>query len=232
MPCSFAPNPFSHGDKVAVIAPSWSMATISEENRKIAVSNLRKLGLTVVFGQHVEETDEFDSSSIKSRVEDINWAFEDEQIKGILTAIGGFSSNQLLRYLNYKLIKSNPKALCGFSDATALLNAIYAKTGLVVYSGPHFCTFEMKLGLDFTIDYFKKCLMSDKPFKVEQSNKWSDDPLWLDQESRRFIKNEGYQTNLLNLPYLMMSVYPFLDAIMVYEIWAFPSRNVFRNQIS
>jgi muramoyltetrapeptide carboxypeptidase len=46
------------------------------------------------------------------RVSDIHDAFSDKSINLIITAIGGFNSNQILRYLDYDLIKSNPKIIC------------------------------------------------------------------------------------------------------------------------
>ncbi|MCJ7436116.1 MAG: LD-carboxypeptidase [Anaerolineales bacterium] len=88
--------------------------------------------------------DAFDSSPITSRVADIHAAFADPKVKGILTAIGGYNSNQLLRYLDYDLIRANPQILCVFSDITALGTAIYARTGMISYSGPHFSTFGME----------------------------------------------------------------------------------------
>jgi muramoyltetrapeptide carboxypeptidase LdcA involved in peptidoglycan recycling len=181
-----------HGDHIAVIAPSRSMSIIRADSEKIAISALKRLGLEVEYGKYTKESDEFASSSIKSRVEDLNWAFNNRRIKGILAVIGGFNSNQLLKYLDYKLIKENPKIFCGYSDITALSNAIYAKTGLITYSGPHFSTFGMKLGSEFTAEYFQKCLMSSKPFEVKAAKEWSDDPWYRDQYDRKFIKNDGY----------------------------------------
>lgn len=159
--------------------------------REIAVKNLSALGLQVTFGKNCEESNEFNSSPIASRIADINDAFADPQVKGILSAIGGFSSNQLLRYLDYELIKSNPKILCGYSDITAIGTAIYAKTGLVTYSGPHFSTFGMEKGLQYTTEYFKKCLMNAAPFEVTPSKECSDDAWYQDQQNRTFIPNEG-----------------------------------------
>lgn len=98
----------------------------------------------------------------------------------------------MLRYLDYELIKQNPKILCGFSDITTLNNALYAKTGLVSYSGPHFSTFGMEKGMEYTIDYVKKCLFSSERFEVKPSSEWSDDRWWIDQENRNFIPNPGY----------------------------------------
>lgn len=75
--------------------------------------------------------DNFSSSSISSRIDDLHDAFLDKNIHGIFTVIGGYNSDQLLEKIDYDIIKNNPKILCGFSDITALSNAIFAKTGLV-----------------------------------------------------------------------------------------------------
>ena len=186
------PAKLKDGDEVRVIAPSRSLSMISKETIDIATNALSSLGLKISFGRNVNECiDDFFSSSIKSRVEDIHDAFKDENVKGILTVIGGFNSNQLLSYLDYDLIKKNPKVLCGYSDITALQNAILAKTGLITYSGPHFSTFGMIKGIDYTIEYFKKCLFQSSSFEILPSKEWSDDAWFLDQENRRFYLNEG-----------------------------------------
>ena len=149
------------------------------------------MGLRITFGEHVEEKDDFNSSSIQSRIQDLHDAFKDKTVKAILTAIGGFNANQLLKYIDYDLIKNNPKILCGYSDTTALQNAIYKKTGLVTYSGPHYSTFGMKRGFDYCMDYFKKCVMNTASFDITPSKEWSDDEWYKNQEKRNFVKNEG-----------------------------------------
>src|SRR3954454_17294227 len=97
-----------------------SLSTISEERRLIASKKIEALGLKVTFGKHVEEADTFGSSSIESRVADLHEAFADNQVKAILAARGGFNSNQLFRYLDWQLIRNNPKIVCGYSDTTGL----------------------------------------------------------------------------------------------------------------
>ena len=186
------PEKLKPGDEIRIISPARSMGLLSEENKKTAKQKLESMGFKVTFAEHVDEKDEFISSSIKSRVEDLHEAFADKNVKAILTTIGGFNSNQLLKYIDYDLIRKNPKILCGYSDITALGNAIYQKTGLITYSGPHFSTFGMEKGLEYTIEYFKKCLMQDPPFEVKASKKWSDDEWWTNQEKREFIDNKGY----------------------------------------
>jgi len=186
------PQKLKEGDEIKVISPARSLAIISQEIREIALRRLEEMGFKISFSKYAEECDEFKSSSIEHRVEDIHEAFEDKNVKGILTAIGGFNSNQLLKYLDYDLIKANPKILCGYSDITSLQNAIFRKVGLVTYSGPHFSTFGMLKGLDYTIEYFKKCVMESGPFEVRPSKEWSDDEWYKNQEKREFIKNKGF----------------------------------------
>lgn len=180
------------GDEVRIIAPSCSLALISNEIREIANKRFAELGLKLSFGKHVEEKDDFVSSSIQSRIEDLHDAFRDKNVKAVITVIGGFNSNQLLRYIDWDLIQNNPKVFCGYSDITALNNAIFAKTGLVSYSGPFYSTFGQELYLDYTLEYFKKCIFSDTPFEIKPSEKWSDDCWYKDQKDRNLIKNDGF----------------------------------------
>ncbi len=188
------PSKLKSGDLIKVIAPSRSLAILSQETKDYANKRFEELGLKLSFGKHVEEKDDFGSSSIQSRVEDLHEAFSNKEIKGIITVIGGFNSNQLFRYIDWDLIKNNPKIFCGFSDITALNNSFFAKTELVTYSGPHYSTFGQKLYLDYTIECFKKCLMSEEPFEVIASKQWTDDAWYKNQDDRHLVDNSGFLT--------------------------------------
>ncbi len=188
------PQKLKKGDGIRIITPARSLMSsfIAQEIKDLAVKRLEELGLIINFGKHVNEIDDFSSSSIKSRIEDLHDAFRDPSIKLILSVIGGFNSNQLLNYIDYDLIKNNPKILCGYSDITALANAIYAKTGIVTYSGPHFFNFGDQRSFDYTLEYFQKCFFNRDSYKTIPSLKWSDD-LWANnQANRTFYDNEGY----------------------------------------
>lgn len=190
---SIAPARLKAGDEVRVIAPSRSLALISQETRQNALNRLQKeLGFSVNFSKYCDETDAFISSSISSRLSDLHDAFRDPKVKAILTVLGGYNCNQLLAHTDYELIKNNPKILCGYSDISALTNAIYQKTGLLSFSGPHFSTFGCLKGMDYTIDYFKKCLMTERTIEIRPSSTWSDDEWYLDQDSRNFLPNAGF----------------------------------------
>jgi muramoyltetrapeptide carboxypeptidase LdcA involved in peptidoglycan recycling len=168
------------------------MKILSEESKQAAIKRLSDFGFKLSFGKFVDEIDNFASSSVESRVADLKDAFRDKEVDAILTVIGGYNSNQLLRYIDYEIIKDNPKILCGFSDITALGNAIYSKTGLVTYMGPHFSSWAMKYGFEYSLDCFVKCCMQEEEYDLLPSENWSDDPWYIDQENRDFIENEGY----------------------------------------
>lgn len=177
---------------IRVIAPSRSRKILGKQSIQDAMQNLQKDGFQISFSKHCDEIDEFNSSSIESRVSDLHEAFTDPGVDAILTVIGGYNSNQLLDYIDYELIKNHPKILCGFSDITAVANAITTKTGLITYIGPHFSSWGMKKGFEYSREYFLKSCMSGDVIDLLPSKTWSDDAWYLDQEKRDFIANDGY----------------------------------------
>jgi muramoyltetrapeptide carboxypeptidase len=186
------PARLKRGDQIRVIAPSRSLALIPQDKRELSCSRLAELGLSVTFGKHAEECDDFRSTSIESRIGDLHDAFADPQVKAVQTVIGGYNSNQLLRYIDWELVRRNPKIFCGYSDITALQNAMLRKAGLVTYSGPHFSTFGMKQRFEFTREHWVRCLFESAPFELKPSQHWSDDAWYMDQDKREFIANPGY----------------------------------------
>ncbi|MGM9923082.1 MAG: S66 peptidase family protein [Bacillus sp. (in: firmicutes)] len=173
-------------DEIRVIAPSRSIKILSDEGIQLAKKRLEGLGFNVTFGKHVEVCDLQNSSPIEQRIEDLHEAFADKNVKGILTVIGGFNSNELLPYIDYELLKQNPKILCGFSDITALTTAISTKCNFITYSGPHFSSFQMTGLQQYQTEYFIKCLMNETTYEVQPSTKWSDDLWFSDQENRMY----------------------------------------------
>ena len=181
------------GAHVRVIAPARSLAMIGPGTRAIADERFAALRLRLSFGRHVEERDAFVSSSIRSRVEDLHDAFVDESVDAVLTVIGGFNSHQLLPHLDWGLLGDHPKILCGFSDITALQNAVFARTGVVTYSGPHYSSFGMRDHFDDTLDWFVECLFTSDEIELLPSSTWTDDEEWfLDQDDRHPRPNEGW----------------------------------------
>ena len=164
------PNKLKYGDEIRVIAPSGSLSRVRKDIYDHALSYLESQGFKITFSKNSREMNEFHSSSVSSRVEDIHDAFKDKNVRMIITCIGGFNVNQIFKYLDFDLIGANPKILCGYSDITALLHAVYARTGLVTYHGPHFSTFGFDKEAEFTQKYFFDCVMKDECISICPSN--------------------------------------------------------------
>lgn len=186
------PARLSPGAHIRVIAPSCSLALIANGNRALATRRLEGMGFTISFGVNTEKYDDVAASSVASRVEDLHDAFADHSVDGILTVVGGWNCNQLLPHLDWDLIRQHPKVFCGYSDVTALGNAILTQSNLVSYSGPHWSTFGMEKHLDPAITWFEQCLFTSEPLDLAPATHWSDDRWYQDQENRRLEPNDGW----------------------------------------
>ena len=132
------PNRLKRGDTIGIIAPSSVIGQDDLEaiNRSIAL--LEGSGYQLKFGKYAFSNTTGYGATAKEKAEDINTMFADPDVKMIWSARGGANANSCLEYLDYDLIEKNPKILCGYSDTVSLLNAIYLKTGLVVFMGETF----------------------------------------------------------------------------------------------
>jgi len=96
---------------------------------------LKEMGFRVIIGDHVYATTLGYAASPGEKASDINAMFADPSIRAIICSQGGDTANACLPYLAWNTIRENPKVFLGMSDITVLLNAIYAKTGLVTFHG-------------------------------------------------------------------------------------------------
>jgi len=140
------------------------------------------------------------AGSPEERARDINEMFDDSEVKAIICSIGGYNSNQLLEFLDFKTIEKNPKIFMGYSDITTLLLGIHTKTGLVTFHGPAVMPQfgEYPSILDYTLKNMKKVLcQNNKKIILKPSKEWTNEFLdWskgLDNRPRKMIKNKGWK---------------------------------------
>jgi muramoyltetrapeptide carboxypeptidase len=98
------------------------------------------LGYRFRFSEHAFGRHGHVSAPPAARAEDLHALFADPEVHAILATIGGYCCNQLLPYLDFSLIKANPKILLGFSDITVLQVALWSRVRLVTFSGPTLLT--------------------------------------------------------------------------------------------
>ncbi len=146
------PNKLNPGDTIGLVAPGFAVA---EEALYLAVDTLQKMGFKTHYTNRIKGNFGYFSNTDEERAKDLNEMFANPDINAILCARGGYGCTRILDMLDYEAIETNPKALIGFSDITALINTIYKKTGLVGFHGPVGKT----LDNEYSQKYFKKVLM-------------------------------------------------------------------------
>jgi muramoyltetrapeptide carboxypeptidase len=98
----------------------------------------------------------------EERAADLNAAFRDRSVDAIWCIRGGYGSGRLLPLLDWDAIRKNPKPLLGYSDITALLNGIHAKTGLVTFHAPN-CSENIS---EYSLAELKRVAFSTEPAGV------------------------------------------------------------------
>ncbi|GAB3717178.1 LD-carboxypeptidase [Spirosoma flavus] len=147
------PDRLRQGDTIGLFCPA--APAFSRETVLIAQESLQALGFQTKLGPHIYDRYGYLAGRDADRVADLHAFFDDRSVKAVMAIHGGWGCARLLPLLDYSLIQRNPKLLIGYSDITALLLAIYAKTGLVTVHGPvGSATFNA-----FTVDWFKRTLM-------------------------------------------------------------------------
>jgi muramoyltetrapeptide carboxypeptidase len=158
------PMALKEGSTVAITAPASQTSTweVSAFCR-----TLNKMGLKTVIGDTIKTRQKeykYLSASDEERAEEFMSFVEDSDIDCIISGRGGYGVLRILPLLDFDIIAKNPKIIMGFSDITALINAIYQKTGLVTYHGPvAVATFN-----DFTAESFKNVLYAKEEYKPKK----------------------------------------------------------------
>ena len=127
------PKRLKTGDTVGLIAPA-SAVVESEFNR--AIENIKNLGFVPKVGKNAQKRYNFLAGTDQERLDDLHWAFSDDEVKAVWCIRGGYGTSRILPAIDYNLIRRHPKILIGYSDITALLTAVYQNSGLVVFHGP------------------------------------------------------------------------------------------------
>lgn len=121
------------GDTIGIVSPSAPITDELKEQFNNGLKVLENMGFNILLSKNVFSNSLGYSASINEKLEDLHEMFKNKDVKAIICSQGGQNSNTILPYLDYELIKNNPKIIFGISDATALLNAIYTKTKIITY---------------------------------------------------------------------------------------------------
>lgn len=155
------PQALRKGDVIGIAAPASPPE--SEERLEKGIRYLERLGYRIVLGSHLHRRRGYLAGTDRERVSDLFELFSRPDVKAVFTARGGYGCMRILPYLDYSFIRKHPKILVGYSDITALQIALFARAGLVTFSGPMVAV-EMAEGLDGKREeQFWRTLTSTKP---------------------------------------------------------------------
>lgn len=128
--------PLVVGDTIGFFSSSAPITVTAPNRFSRGKHFLQEKGFKLKAGNLTGKFDYYRSGTIQERAQELNELISDPEVRCVMSTIGGDNSNSLLPFLDYDAIIADPKIIIGYSDTTALLNGIYAKTGLITFYGP------------------------------------------------------------------------------------------------
>lgn len=129
------PMALKKGDLVGICAPA---GCVSEPGEVLEFTDvLKDLGFRVKKGKNVASRYGYFSAPDESRAAEFMELIKDPEVKAIFFVRGGWGCARIMPFIDFQVIKDNPKVIMGFSDISTLLNAITFKTGLITFHGPN-----------------------------------------------------------------------------------------------
>lgn len=183
------------GDKVAILSPSFAAPGQWPLVYELGLKRLKN-----IFGLEFVEfpTTKKIGASGEERAKDLIDAFENKEIKAIITSLGGNDQVTYIKNLPAEPFANNPKPFFGFSDNTHFMNFLWLNNIPSYYGGALFTQFAMQGKMnEYTIKYLKKALFERGEVEIKPSDKFNDIDLdWGDPESlnkeRMYEPNEGW----------------------------------------
>lgn len=159
---SIPPKRLQPGDCIGIVAPAGPVA---EEELRSGLAVLRKEGFETCLAAHLYSRRGYLAGDDKCRLEDLHRMFQDPDVSAVFCARGGYGSMRLLDHLEYDALQRHPKVFMGYSDITALILAIHARTGMITFHGP--VLRELGPGNGANFRHLKKLLCSEQPVKLK-----------------------------------------------------------------
>jgi len=132
-PSRIKPPPLRVGDRVGIVAPA---SNIKRELLERGSAALRRMGYEPLYSDSITERDLYFAGSVERRARELEEMFENEDVRAIICARGGYGSNYLLNALDLRKIAPHPKIFVGYSDLTSLLTCFADSAGFVTFHGP------------------------------------------------------------------------------------------------
>jgi muramoyltetrapeptide carboxypeptidase LdcA involved in peptidoglycan recycling len=235
------PSSLKRGDKVATISLSWGGAGDNDILWRYNMGKKRlqeQFGLEVIEMPHTLSGTDFLYNHPEKRAEDLMLAFKDKTIKAIFSCIGGDESIRMLPFIDFDIIKNNPKIFIGYSDST-ITHMICLKAGISSFYGASILAefAENVKMFDYTKKWIEKVLFDNSIIgNIDSSPIWTSERLpWEEKnklKERNTQSNNGYellQGNGIVKGHLMGGCIEVLEMIKGTDLW--PCNDLWANSI-
>jgi len=176
------------GDTIGIFSPSTPITSTSKNRYNRSKKFLEDKGFKILEGNLTGKNDFYRSGSILQRAEELNELIRNPEVRCIMSTIGGMNSNSLLPYIDYDAFMRDPKVIIGYSDVTAILFAIYSKTGISTFYGPAIVASfgELEPFNEMTYQYFLEIMVENTIGNHEyiMPEVWTDEFIDWESQSR------------------------------------------------
>lgn len=128
------PKALKKGATLGLIAPASPIYETKDFTKML--TDLKAMGFKLKLGKHVRDQRGYLAGNDADRAADLMNMFDDPEVDGIICIRGGWGCNRILPFIDFDVIKQNPKVFLGFSDITSLHMAFLKHCGLVTFHGP------------------------------------------------------------------------------------------------
>lgn len=161
---------------IGIFSSSYPLTAIAPKAAQNAIDYLEGNGYRVKKGRLFGKQDFYRSGTIQERAQEFNELLYDPEVDCLMASVGGMVSDSLLPYIDFKFLREHPKAIIGHSDVTAILLAVYEKTGLTTFYGPNFVTnFGQCSFLEYSLSSLKQLLSGELPIIYQKPEFYSDE---------------------------------------------------------
>ena len=180
------PPPLSPGDTVAILATSGAHAEMFPHVFELGLERLRnEFELEPVVYPSVEWDQQTLEDNPEDRATELEKAFGDPEIKGIIPVIGGHDQIRVLPHLDAEILRSNPTRFYGYSDNTSLASYLW-NLGITTFQGPMVMTELAMQGelFEYTVDYANRAFFEDAIGEITEPDVFTDHDLdWADPDN-------------------------------------------------
>lgn len=167
------PNKLILGDTVGICCPSGTIAHKKDAFERAKNNFERATKLKTIIASNAFAKHYYSAGTPEERAADFHELLKNPDVKAIIFAAGGDTALDVLSLLDFELIKNNPKIIMGISDATTILAAITAKTGLITFLGLEFLDFATR-ELPYTLASVQQLLYDGNAGEIHANTHWEE----------------------------------------------------------